>query len=423
MNFSKIAKYSVILSIIPALYVCIYPGKIALITIFCSYSILIGILIILGKLQIINEKINKKFDGEIFIKLFLSYNLFILLRGLYDAKSEQDWIAMFSAIIPLFLVTHFSIYLAAYKISISTVIKTFLSYGIILCALIFLFLPPLSIDFVKSISPIYFFILMIPFLNIKKAVFIIFVALFCFFSDFSNRSNLINICIAFIIALSFFWKKRIWMLNLIKASRVVLLFMPIVFLILGLSGVFNIFLLGDMMQAYSIDTGDGNKQELLIDSRTSIYVDVFSELERQEAFVFGLGASGKTKTSLSEISYADFDKIYKEGRRRTESGMLNYIQWGGMIGGLVYFLLFVKASYFGIYRSKNWFCVVLGVWLAFKGLFSFIEDATYFSISSIFIFFALGICLNKNIRALTDLEIKMFFNKSLKFSLFRKSFN
>ncbi|PXY45702.1 hypothetical protein DMB68_00465 [Flavobacterium hydrophilum] len=171
-----------------------------------------------------------------------------------------------------------------------------------------------------------------------------------------------------------------------------------------------------MMQTYSIETSNGNKQDLLIDSRTSIYSDVFSELKKQEAFVFGLGASGKTKTSLTEVSYADFDKIYKEGRRRTESGMLNYIQWGGMIGGLVYFLLFVKASFLGIYRSRNWFCVMLGIWVAFKGLFSFIEDATYFSVSSIFIFFAIGICMSKKIRQLDDLEIKVFFKKTLKFN-------
>ncbi|WP_124019378.1 hypothetical protein [Flavobacterium hydrophilum] len=416
MNFSKLGKYTVILSTIPALYVSIYPGKIVLITMLCSYILLIGMLIIVAKLQVINEKININFDSVLYVKFFLFYNLLVLMRGIYDAKSDQDWIVMFSATIPLFLVIHFSIYLAAYNTSINSLIKSFMTYGVVLSIFIFFFEPPLSIDFTKSISPIYLMIFLIPFVNKMNRIFIIFLTLISFFSDFSNRSNLINICIASVITLSFFWKKRMWVLSLIKGARIFLLSSPIVFLILGLSGVFNVFLIGDMMQTYSIETSNGNKQDLLIDSRTSIYSDVFSELKKQEAFVFGLGASGKTKTSLTEVSYADFDKIYKEGRRRTESGMLNYIQWGGMIGGLVYFLLFVKASFLGIYRSRNWFCVMLGIWVAFKGLFSFIEDATYFSVSSIFIFFAIGICMSKKIRQLDDLEIKVFFKKTLKFN-------
>jgi len=420
MNFSKLAKYSVILSTIPALYVSINPGKIALISILCSYFLLGGMLIIGSKLKIVNEKINRNFDSVFYIKLFLYYNLLVLIRGLYDAKSEQDWVVIFSATIPLFLVIHFSIYLAAYKTSISSLIKSFITYGVVLSFFIYLFAPPLSLDFAKSISPIYLMIFMIPFINKKNRIFIIFLTLMSFFSDFSNRSNLLNICVAFIITLTFLWRNKSWILNLIKGMRFFLLAFPIVFLILGLSGVFNIFLLGDMMDTYSIEYGGGNKQDLLVDSRTSIYVDVFSQLKKEDSFIFGLGASGKTKTSLSDVSYADFDKVYKEGRRRTESGMLNYIQWGGMIGGLVYFLLFVKASYLGIYKSQNWFCIMLGVWVAFKGLFSFIEDATYFSVSSIFIFFAIGICMSKSIRVLTDSEIKIFFNKSLKFNLGNK---
>ena len=128
---------------------------------------------------------------------------------------------------------------------------------------------------------------------------------------------------------------------------------------------------------------------------------------KDDAVLFGLGSSGKTETSLIDVTSADFSEIYKEGRRSTESGMLNYIQWGGIVGGMVYFLLFVKASYYGIFKSRNWFCIMLGLWVAYKGLFSFIEDRISFSISSLFIFISLGICLNKNIRLMSDEKIKL----------------
>jgi hypothetical protein len=224
---------------------------------------------------------------------------------------------------------------------------------------------------------------------------------------------MLNIIIAFVIVSTFIWRKKKWIFAAIKTLRFVLLSLPPVFLILGLSGIFNVFLIGESLSWVVVDEKK-ESQDLLIDSRTAIYNDVFGELERQDSFLFGLGASGKTKTSLTDISYADFDVIYKEGRRGTESGMLNYIQWGGIIGGLLYFLLFIKASYLGVYKSKNWFCIMIGLWVAFKGMFSFIEDRNFFSISTIFIFLAISVCMNKKIRSLRDNEIKLIFNKHLK---------
>jgi hypothetical protein len=414
MKFSKFAKFAVILSIIPALYVSVYPGKIVLITVLCAYPLLIGILFKMGELYKSNEKINKNFDKIFYVKLFIIYNLTVLFRGLYDAKSDQDWIVMISSTIPLYLIIHFTIYFAAYRGPVISLIRTFWTYGLVLCLLIFLFFPAMSGDFVKSISPVYILILMIPYVNKKVSICIISLVIISFTSDFTNRSNLINILIAFMIISTFVYRKWKWMLNLVKSFRVILLLAPVTFLIMGLSGVFNIFLIGDSMSNYSIASDSGNKQDLLIDSRTSIYVDVFSQLKEDDAFVFGLGASGKTKTSLTDIQYSDFDVIYKEGRRGTESGMLNYIQWGGLLGGLIYFLLFVNASYLGIYKSNNWFCVMLGLWVAFKGLFSFIEDPNIFAVNSIFVFLSIGICFSKKLRCLDDAELKSMFNKTLK---------
>jgi hypothetical protein len=406
-SLNKLAKYSVILSIIPALYFAFFPGKIVLISIICSYPLLIGILLSSKK------HLNKNFEGVFYIKIFIIYNIIVLLRGLIDASSMQDWTVMFASTIPLFLITHFSIYLATYKSSVIVFIRSFLIYGLSLSMLFFFTDEFGFIEFPHVVSPIYFMILLIPYMGKKFGILIFILALISFISDFSNRSNLINILIASIIMVSFLWKKKIWMLKLVKYIRTILLTLPVLFIILGVTGIFNIFLIGNLLGEFMIDFGKDQSQDLLVDSRTSIYTDVFSQLTNDNAIVFGLGASGKTKTSLTDISYADFDLIYKEGRRNTESGMLNYIQWGGLVGGLVYFLLFVKASYYGIYKSKNWFCIMLGLWIAFRGFYSFIEDFMLFSINSLFILVSVGICLSKKFRLMNDLELKFMFRRML----------
>lgn len=413
MIFKKFVKIAIIFSIIPSVYNSFYPGKIAMASILCAYPILFGIIYTTSRLYNSKVSVARKFDGVNYIYFFIIYNCIVLLRGIYDAKSSEDWKSMFSSVIPLYLVTHFSIYIASYRSFVMYAIRAFLVYGLFLCLLIYVMEPQLSIYFIKSLSPIYFIIFLIPYLDKKNSIFIISIAIFSFFSVLTNRANMLNIITAFIILLTFVWRKKKWLFQTITSIRLILLSLPPIFLILGLSGIFNVFLIGESLSWVVVDDKK-ESQDLLIDSRTAIYGDVFGQLKTDNSFFLGLGASGKTKTVLADISYADFDVIYKEGRRGTESGMLNYIQWGGIIGGLLYFLLFIKASYLGLYESKNWFCIMVGLWVAFKGTFSFIEDRHSFSVGSIFIFLAISICMSKKFRSLTDYEIKLTFNKYLK---------
>lgn len=402
MRVSKLAKYSVILSLIPALYYTFFPGKIILVTLICAYPILIGILLFL------NKKIHKKFDGLFYMNLFIIYNIIVLVRGLFDATSIQDWIVMFGNKIPLFLVVHFAIFIASDISSIIAVIRSFLIYGLLVGFVMFFFPnDPGPLGFTRTIAPISFMIFLFPYVNKKLRIFIFSVAMFSFLSDLENRSNLLNILIASIILLISFYKKAYVVIKGFKYTRSIMLFFPVFFLGLGLSGTFNIFLVGDYFDNYYNQENKGTSKDVLVDSRTDIYKDVFFQLKNDEAFLFGLGASGKTKTFLTD--YGDYDIIYKEGRRDTESGMLNYFQWGGLVGGLVYFLLFVKASYYGIYKSRNWLCKMIGLWVVYKGVFSFIEDPIFFGIGPIFVFFPISVCFNKEFRLLNDFELKVIF--------------
>lgn len=403
IKFSRLAKFATIFSVMIALYVSLFPGKIAAITIVLSYPLIIFLIFSL------NRKVFVNFDGNIYIAFFLGYNLIVLFRGLLDMKTDQDSKVMLSYTIPLFLFVHFSIYLASYKKTLIAVFSTFLSYGIFFCFFIFFLDIGYTNGFPKAISPIYILLFLIPYLSKKYTVFILSLTFISFLSDLTNRSNMINIIVALGILATFLWKNRLKVLSLMRLARMLLLILPVLFLTLGLLGIFNIFLIGKVYSDVKISSNVGTSQEVFIDSRTPIYVDVFKQLVKDDAVLFGLGGSGKTETSLIDVTSVDFSEIYKEGRRGTESGMLTYIQWGGLIGGFCYYLLFVKASYYGLYKSRNWFCIMLGLWIAYKGLYSFIEDSLSFSISSIFIFLPIGICMNKRIREMSDSEFELMF--------------
>jgi hypothetical protein len=258
-------------------------------------------------------------------------------------------------------------------------------------------------------------IFIVPYMNKKFGLFVFVVSVFTIYADISIRSVLINNIVGLLIVLTFFVKDVKIVTSIFRSIRFTLLLLPVLFLILGSTGIFNVFKIGENVNDFSIEDNKGNSQEVFVDSRTSIYQDVFKEIYKDyNHLIFGLGSTGKTDTSLFDDSLVDYRKSYKEGRPNTESGMLNFIQWGGLLGGLLYFLLFFKSSYLGIYNSNNWFCKMLGVWIAYKGLFSFLEDSLLFAPSSIFIFLPIGICLSKSFRPMTDFEINNLFKRKLK---------
>lgn len=404
MQLKTIGKYTVILSILPALYNAFFQGKVVLITLLCTIPLLIILILSL------NKKVSKNFDGILFIRLFIIYYIVVLIRGLFGATSYTDWTVLFSNTIPLILIVHFTLYIGAYQSSILSLIRTFLFYGIPLCIILYLIAgnDPTPYGFSHMIAPISFMLFLTPYIGKKWRIIIFSVAIFSFMSDFENRSNLLNILLAFVILTSFIFRKVPLLFQAYKSIRAIALILPVLFLFLGISGVFNIFLVGDYLEAYNNQETRGTNEDVLGDSRTGIYQDVFSQLQNDDSVIFGLGSSGKVKSYLAD--YDDSNTLLKEGRRNSESGMLNYIQWGGLVGGLLYFLLFVKASYCGIYKSKNWLSKMLGMWLVYKGAFSFIEDPMFFSIGSIFIFFTISICLNKEFRLLSDSELRAIFS-------------
>ncbi len=404
--FGNLARYSVILSIIPALYFAFFPGKIVIITMICSYPLI---------LSLVHFSLKNGFrnlDGLIFIKLFLIYNLIVLIRGIVDVQTSQDYKVLLQSGLVTSLFLPLVIQFGAFKNSIIIMLKTFLTFGVLLCSLMY-FMPVNSgpLGFNASISPIVFILFICPYLIKKYRPIIYFLVIISFFNDFSNRANLLNISISILLLFTYLINTKRLTLLVLKLTSVLLLVTPIFFLVLGITGVFNVFKIGKVLPEYNLEVKKKNAtQELFVDSRTSIYLDVFRQLKQDDMIFIGLGGIGKTKTSLTDVKDADYDKIYKEGRRGTESGMLNMIQLGGLIGGLIYFLLLAISSYYAVFKSKNWLCVLLGVWIAYKCLFSFIEDPLTFNISSLFLFFLIGICLNKNFRQYSNKELKELFN-------------
>ncbi|MFA6795028.1 MAG: hypothetical protein WCR50_06005, partial [Proteiniphilum sp.] len=71
----------------------------------------------------------------------------------------------------------------------------------------------------------------------------------------------------------------------------------------------------------------------------------------------------------------------------------------------LYFLIFYRASYLAVNRSNNIYVKMLGVFIAFRWLYSWVEDVNNFSINYFMLMIIFGMCFSHSFRKMTNNEI------------------
>lgn len=396
MDFDKFLKYLIVFVLIPPIYTGFYPGKITVITALCYYIVTYGLYRYRKYITFDN------IEGVAAVKLFLFFGVVTYIRGFANIDDNSDIYALASSL--AFLNFLFPVLLLlATPHNIAIIWKSFITIGIPLCIICYFFPPcDVTMSFQHNMLYISVFVLASPYLKKRYLYIFFFLSSFIILLDFDRRSIIIFFSVPFFILLF----QRFYNYILVKKFIFLISFVfPVVLLLLGLSGKFNIFeYIGEQDELFVVE----DVRALNVDSRTSIYLDVFGELDRQDAYLFGLGGNGKTQTSLFDVTWTDFDSIYKNGRNGTESGMLNFIQYGGVFGWLCYTILFVAIIYNGLFKSKSHFLTFISILACFHYVYSYIEDRYSVNPHTFYLMIMYGICLNKEFLRMKDDDIKCY---------------
>lgn len=399
---NRLLTYSVPLVFIPSVYLGFYPGKIVVIQSLCYYTLLL-LFWISWKLIPKNE-----FDGRTIMKFYFIYAAITYIRGFFNIEYAADWIALGSSMM-------FTTFLLPYVMYLGTpdyckkIFRSFILMGIPLCIVGAIWL---SSDgqqnFSHNLVIMNVLILLLPEMNKKWRIIIILTAIFVPLYDLDRRSILVGYAVPTILLI-------MWSIIRIKKIRKIVVstmfIIPVVFLVLGLSGTFNIF---EYMEDYSDINISGSERGTMVDSRTGIYEDVFNDLSDKNIMLFGGGGNHKTYTSLVESTMGGGGDLWKYGRKGTESGMLNHFQFGGVWGAIAYSLLFIGASWKACFYSRNRFMRLLGIYIAFKYIYSFIEESVVPNGLTFWLFLCLGICYNTRFRSFSDIEVKQYVRQIFK---------
>lgn len=390
--------YFVALLYIPAIYFAIFPGKIIIVSFICFGLISFFYFTNIKGLNI------RDYDGEKAFVILLIYNLITFIRGFFNVDVKSDLYILFSNDLFVYFLIPFLIFLADFDI-LKRLWRLFCTFGLLLCIVCY-FLPPgdETMSFGHNVSFLTGIILCSPFIDRKYFIYFIIIAFFSVTYDLDRRSVTVGFLVSILLVLFYKFLIKLFVRRIIYALTILI---PVALLLLGSLGKFNVF---KFIETINLDVELSSNRQYTVDSRTSIYMDVFGELFSQNKLVYGLGARGKTKTSLVQNPNHDYWRIYRHGRSQTESGMLNFFQYGGIIGFLVYSFFLLTCAYKALFNSRNSFIKLLGCFICFKYLYSFIEDPLTTNVYTFSLFIWLGICLNKKFRALSNKDMTNYLN-------------
>lgn len=389
--------------------VIMYSNYIDLDSIFRSTAIWWAISIFILSLLLISalyffDRINNK--NMIFIILYIAWNIISIIRGAFVAEIYWDWKALIGNTMVLLLP------IASYATSNITLSQSLLSYylrNVLPLFVIFAFI--INTDaYGFYLMPISFLLLFIPILTTRQKFLILGIFFIIIFSDTAARSNVLKFTVP-ILLLSFYYLRKIISTKVFEVIRITIIIIPIILFVLGATGLFNVFKIQNYISADIKVTGndwDGERKEvsMIEDTRTFLYEEVTESAITNNYWLFGRTPSrGNDSMTFGLI---EFEWTGRYERLTNEIGLANVFTWTGIIGVILYLAIFYHASFLAINRSNNIFAKILGLYVAFRSLYSWIEDYQSFSVNYLMIWLMIGLCMSTSFRMMSNNEVTIW---------------
>ena len=218
--------------------------------------------------------------------------------------------------------------------------------------------------------------------------------------------------IILLYALYYFRLLRGWRLHV---SFGVLMAAPAVFFVLAMTGKYSVF--EEMSKDSSLSYGN---EALTDDTRTLLYQEALESSVIHDYMWFGRSFS-RGYDSMFQTGRAEkggYSTSFAILERNSEVFIVNIYTWMGIVGAIMFFILFFRASFFAIYKSRNKYMKLLGLCVAVQWVFCWIENCNVTLTEEIFILWAMvAMCLSPYWRGLSDREFEQAIRSSFNYRL------
>lgn len=338
-------------------------------------------------------------------------------RSIFIAEGKEQWeflLLYFPA-----MLSFITVYYLDYPFLFRKINYFWFRIAPILCILWFPFMSSVgeAIGFFLPLLLVYLlFFKVIPYKSKVILLILSFLIIFICYKE-GARSHVLKFAIALLLGISLYFKSTWIYLKAIKFGRNIFLITPIILFILGITNVFNVFKMdeyisGDFSYVNTNTYGEVRETSLTADTRTFLYEEsIYSAILNKNvifgrSFARGYDSNWQARRSASQGKIITTDVV----DRISEVAIINIFTWMGLIGVLLYFFVFIRATALAINNSNNSYIKIVGLYLAFRWSYGWVEDFQRLDISTLTLWMLFAICFSKSFRSMSDFQINKYMN-------------
>jgi hypothetical protein len=345
---------------------------------------------------------NTSVKSMVFVQCYLLWNCSSAVHGVFIAENYWDWKNLIAKTMALLIPV--VAYAATNHNLMQNMLRFYIKFTMPLFLLFAVMITPDAYGF--YLVPVSFLMLFFPALTLRWKVGLLAITVFVIAADLGARSNVIKFTIP--ILLSFIYYYRLFIPNtLLETMRKLLFIAPVLLFTLAVTDTFNVFKMNDYIETDYSTIGvnaDGEQfdDNLKSDTRTFLYVEVLATAVKYNSWLIGRSPA----RGYESMWFGADDPTGRWERSAAEVAILNIFTWTGIVGVLLYLLVFYRASYLAINHSNNTFSQILGLFVAFRWFYAWVEDINSFSLTTVFLWIMIGLCYSKSFRAMNNQEVK-----------------
>lgn len=337
--------------------------------------------------------------------LWVSFNI---IRGALFYTNGNYWIwknlfqGSFAVLLPSL------IYLYSFPNLLKIILRYWMKYALVIFLLLLSFLSRGAYHF--YLGPVYIAGCFWPIYPKKWKIILILLLLSMIFVDFGARSQVIKTGVVVLVSLGYMFRHMI-SYKLMKIAHWLMYALPILLLVLGITGFFNIFedlssKEGKYVQIKKDEKGNVVREDFSADTRTFIFVEVIESAIKNNYVIWGrTPARGNDSLAFGTYNAEDLKTGLYE-RHSNETGLPSFFTWLGLVGLIMLSLIYLRSSYLAVYRSNNIYLKFIGCFVAFRWAYGWIEDMYSFSPMIISLMMMMGMCLSRKFREMNNTEMR-----------------
>lgn len=259
----------------------------------------------------------------------------------------------------------------------------------------------------RLMMPYSLLFIFLPILNKRTRLLCFFALAVVFIMARTDRSDTLRFTLAFLLGICCYKKYYKHFKKIIKPLAIGLFVSPFILFGLAATGVFNILNIGEEMGwEYKYDVEGGHSKELFSDDRTFLYEEEIVSSIRHNYWLLGRSlARGYDSVFFGKQIKGDL-KWNRTERQSCETAILNIFNYMGIVGVIAFSCVIFSAVFKAVGQSNNKFIPVLGLYLAFRFFYSWLEEFQRFDTNYVLFWIIVGICYSPQFRSLSDQQLK-----------------